>query len=683
MIAKLSKTPGRWFNGLRESEHLQMVLLALLIGIGGGFAAVGFRYLISGGNWLAWRDAEYTLDYIRSLPAWWKILAPAVGGFLCACIVYYFAREAKGHGVPEVMEAVALRGGRIRPRVVFAKLFASAISIASGGSVGREGPIVQIGSAFGSTIGQWFNLDERRLRTLVGCGAAAGIAGTFNAPVAGALFAVEVILADFRVVQFSPIVIASVAGTVVGHYFFGDIPAFQVEKYRVVNYGELGAYVVLGILAGLAALLFVRLLYFTEDFFDNIKVWPPLKAVVGGAIIGIIALWFPEIYGVGYEAIESALRGEMLWHMLLILVIVKIAAVGITIGSGGSGGIFAPSLFIGAMAGGAVGTVVNQFWPGATAPPGAYALVGMAAVVGAATHAPITAIVIIFELTSDYKLMLPLMISTTIATLLATQLQYGSIYTIKLLRRGVDIHKGHDISVLKHLSVRDQMRTDPVTVRPGAGVMDVISKFVSHAGTTLFVVDDSRRLQGLITAHQSRAVLTDPKSYEPFIIAQDIMQETGFPTVSPDDTLADAMRRLARYRGEVPVIEDGRLVGAIWPEDVIERYNAEVFKRDMAAGMAATVNDHPRVEPLPVAKDTSLVEMPVPPAFVGKTLGSLDVRNRYDATVLLVRHRTAPGADPVNAVPSADYTFNHGDVMLVMAPNDRLRQMQRGDFLPA
>jgi CIC family chloride channel protein len=678
MIQQLLRLLRQANANLRQSEHVYMMLLALVVGLGGGLAAVGFRKLIGLGNWVAWQDLEYATDYIRGLPFWWKILAPCVGGLVCGLIIYYLAREAKGHGVPEVMEAVALRSGRIRPRVVAAKMVASAVSIASGGSVGREGPIVQIGSAFGSTVGQWLGIDERRLRTLVGCGAAAGIAGTFNAPVAGALFAVELILSDFAISQFSPIVIASVAATVVGHHFWGDVPAFEVPGYSLVHYGELLAYAGLGILAGLAALTFVRLLYLAEDLFDKPRLWAPLKAALGGVIIGAIALLFPEILGVGYETIGKALRGEMVWHLLLVLIAVKIIAVSITIGSGGSGGIFAPSLFIGAMTGGAVGTVVHAAWPESTAGPGAYALVGMGAVVGATTHGPITAIVIIFELTADYKIMLPLMISCITATLLATRLQTGSIYTIKLLRRGVDVQKGQDVSVLRHLRVGEEMRRDMVTLLPGAGLMHVISKFVGHRGTTLFVVDDDRRLLGVITGNHMRSIMAEAASFQDLIIAQDLMLERGFPTVRSSDSLADVMKRLARFRGEVPVVDDGRLVGAIWPEDVIERYNAELLKRDMASGMASSVARGAWREPVPAVADTSMLEIRVPPAFIGQTLGSLDIRNRYNVTVLLIRKREAPGEEVINAVPSADYAFRPGDVMLVMGPEEKLRQLERG-----
>ncbi len=385
----------------RQTEQIYMVLVSVVVGLLAGLCAVGFRLLIRSLNRVAWHEGQYTLEYLYSLPFWWKILAPAIGGLIVGLITYHFAREAKGHGVPEVMEAVALRGGRIRPRVVIAKMFASGICISSGGSVGREGPIVQIGSALGSTIGQWLKIDEQRLRTLVGCGAAAGIAATFNAPIAGALFAVEIILGDFGVAQFSPIVISSVAGTVVGQHFLGDFPAFEVPPYSLVHPTELFAYAGLGILAGLVALAFIRALYGLEDLFDKVKAHPSLKGLIGGAVIGLMGIWIPHIFGVGYEAINEALSGSMVWKFMLILVVFKILAVSITIGSGGSGGIFAPSLFIGAMLGGAVGAVVHSIWPVSTAAPGAYALVGMGAVVAAGTHAPITAILIIFELTGE------------------------------------------------------------------------------------------------------------------------------------------------------------------------------------------------------------------------------------------------------------------------------------------
>jgi CIC family chloride channel protein len=356
---------------LRSSPHVFMILIAALIGVGGGLGAVGFRYLIRVFQLLAFGSWEYSLAVVGSVP--WQVLLfiPAAGLVVIFPLVNWFAKETKGHGVPEVMEAVALRGGAIRPRIVLVKALASAICIGTGGSIGREGPIVQIGSAFASALGQLLHISPARLRTLVGCGAAAGIAGTFNAPIAGALFSVEVILGDFGLAHFSPIVISSVVSTVVARHFLGSTPAFIVPTYQLVSAYELALYALLGLLAGLVGVGFSTLLYKTEDVFKQLS--------------------FPQVLGVGYETIDLALAGKMAGALLLTLVLLKLAATCVTLAAGGSGGIFAPSLFLGAMTGGFVGTVVHQVFPFVTAGPGAYATVGMGAVVAAATHAPLTA----------------------------------------------------------------------------------------------------------------------------------------------------------------------------------------------------------------------------------------------------------------------------------------------------
>jgi chloride channel protein, CIC family len=570
---------------------------------------------------------------------------------------------------------VALRAGRIRPRVVAAKLVASGVCIGTGGSVGREGPIVQIGSALGSSMGQWLGIDRDRLRTLVGCGAAAGIAATFNAPVAGALFAVEIILGDFGVAQFSPIVISSVAATVVSHRFLGNFPAFVVPPYRLVHASELFAYAALGLVAGVVALAFIRALYGLEDAFDGFQ-WPlPFKTVVGGLLIGVMGAWAPQIFGVGYEAINQALTGQLVLPFMLALVGLKILAVSVTIGSGGSGGIFAPSLFIGAMLGGAAGTLVGAIWPAATGGVGAYAMVGMGAVVAGATHAPITAILIIFELTGDYAIILPLMISCIIATLIATRLERASIYTLKLIRRGVDIHRGRAINVLQHVHVKEVMRDDMVTVAPETGVLDLVTAFLDQPTSTLFVTDENRRLLGVVTAEHLRSVMQNPSAFDGLVIAEDLMAHDSYPCVSPEGSLAEVIRTLEGHRGEVPVVRDECLVGIIWPEDVIERYNTETFKRDMAGSMVSAVEGH-RVERVPGTRPTVVAEVPVPRPFVGRTIGELNVRQRYAVSILMVRH-VVDGRDELQPV-GADYRFAEGDALVVLGPTKQVRLLERG-----
>jgi len=343
-------------NKAKMTEHSFILVIAVLIGLIGGYGAVLIQFIIKEFHILLWRG-DLGLDTILHTAWYWRIIIPTIGGIVVGLVIRFWSSEAKGHGVPEVMEAIALRNGIIRARVVFAKLFASAFYIASGGSVGREGPVIQIGSAVGSTIGQFLKVNPKRMRVFVACGAASGIAAAFNAPVAGALFAVEIILGDFAVAQFSPIVISSVAATVVSRHYLGDFPAFEVPSYNLVSPLEMINYVILGVLAGLVALSFIKVLYASEDFFDK-KKWPDyVKGGLGGLLIGLIGLNFPQIFGVGYDTMDAAIGGNLIWQMALALIFIKIIATSISLGSGGSGGIFAPSLFFGSHA-------WRFLWPG-------------------------------------------------------------------------------------------------------------------------------------------------------------------------------------------------------------------------------------------------------------------------------------------------------------------------------
>ncbi len=681
MIRWITLRLDRLHTDLRQTEHIYMILIALAIGLLGGLCAVGFRELIRIFQLCTWGQSGNLINQIRELPWFWKIGIPTLGGLSVGLITHYFAREAKGHGVPEVMEAVALRGGRIRPRIVFAKMVASGICIATGGSVGREGPIVQIGSSLGSTIGQWLKVNERRLRTLVGCGAAAGIAATFNAPVAGALFAVEIILGDFGVSQFSPIVISSVMATVVSQHFLGDLPAFIVPAYSLVNPFELIVYALLGLVAGLVAVAFVKSLYGFEDIFDRFSIYPPLKTVIGGIVIGLIAMYFPQALGVGYETINAALSGNMVLDLLLILVAVKIFAVSITIGSGGSGGIFAPSLFIGAMVGGVIGIITNLLWPGLVAGPGAYALVGMGAVVGATTHAPITAILIIFELTNDYRIILPLMISCIIATILATRIQNGSIYTIKLLRRGINIHKGHSINVMKDLKVTSIMKKDFVTIAISAPLQSVVKQFIEYPGNSLFVIDENQYLCGIITLDDIRPVMSDLHSLNSLLIAKDMMMEHGFPYFHPDDSLTRVMKHLGSHTYDVPVLSNGKIVGSIWPENVIARYNTEIFKRDVVSGLVDSLGNSSPKTLIPGMNNIRIAEIPVSPKFIGKTLSGIGLRDKFGISIILIKHKIENKEELVDTIPTANTILEQGDIVVVMGVESDIIKFERGFYI--
>ena len=425
-----------WLRSSFLSEQNYLIVLAVLVGILTGLGSVGFILLL---RTLAGFAQQQLLGALAVFGPAKLVLLPAIGGLLVGPLVTKFAREAKGHGVPEVMTALAKRGGRIRARVVSVKVVASSLTIGFGGAAGREGPMVQIGSAIGSAVGQWTKLTPANIRTLVACGAAGGIAATFNAPIAAAMFSMEVLIGGIGIqADFLLVLLTSLSSCLVARHYLGDFPAFMAPNYELVSPVEVPFYFLMGVLLGTAAIGYIRLLYRAEELFANWKFPDALKPAVGGLIVGLVLRFFPQVYGGGFPAIESALWVRFPWELLVGLFFAELVANCATLGSGGSGGVFAPSLYMGAMLGGAFGTVVHFALPGLTAGSGAYAMVGMAAFFAAAAKAPITSILILFEMTNDYRIMLPLMAATVGSVYVSQRLMSHSIYTLKLHKRGLD-----------------------------------------------------------------------------------------------------------------------------------------------------------------------------------------------------------------------------------------------------
>lgn len=665
---------------LRLTEHTFMVVVAVVIGLMGGFGAIFFRFAIRFFEGIFFGSWHYSLNYTLQLPWYVKLIAPAAGGLIVGPIVFYFAREARGHGVPEVMESIVLRGGAIRPRVMIAKVLASAVSIGSGGSVGREGPIVQIGSAIGSSLGQVLKVTGSRLRTFVACGTAAGIAATFNAPIAGALFAMEIILSDFGISQFSPIVVSSVAATVVSRHFLGDFSAFKIPHYELISVFEMIPYLLLGILSAFVALGFITVLYKTEDLFEGFPIPELLKPVCGGLLIGGIGITFPHIFGVGYDTISLALTGKLAGYFMLFLVLLKVIATSITIGSGGSGGIFAPSLFLGACLGGFVGTIVHALAPTLTASPGAYALVGMGAVASGAMHAPITSILIIFELTNDYRIILPLMITCIISVLITTRLKRDSIYTLKLSRRGINLFQGQEVNVLRSLPVSRVMKTDFEQIRAATPLRKLMDLTVSSPHSNFFVVNDQNRLVGMISIHDIRRIIYESDALESILIAYDLMKPILHLT--PTDTLDIVMKAFGEMNlDELPVVkgENGtQLLGTVAKDDVIDAYNKEVLKRDMVTSVSGYIDSIGKFKRIELMDEQVLCEIEVPGAFVGKTLQELNLRSRFGTEVVLIKqYFNAEKKEKQHVMmPQPDYHFKFGDSILIMCSQDSLNKIE-------
>lgn len=531
---------------------VRLALPALVVGAGAGLAAVVFRWLIEHATLVFSGHADYSATtghpanpWVPWLGAGFVVLAPAVGGLLYGPLIQRFAREARGHGVPEVMFAVARRGGRIRGTVALVKALASAICIGSGGSVGREGPIIQIGSALGSTIGRWMRMPEVRLKTLVACGAAGGISATFNAPVAGVFFALELLLRDFTPTSFGAVVIASVTAALIGRAAFGDTAFLHLPSIGAITPPEYLLFALLGLLAGAIGIGFTRVLYLIEDLCDlgwkatRGPEW--LRPVVGGLLLGLVLLALPQAYGVGYPVLEGGVAGKYAIGFLLVLIVGKVLATSLTLGIGGSGGVFAPSLFVGAMTGAAFGEVVAAVDPSMRGQVGAFAVVGMGAVFAGSTRAPITAGIMLFELTGDYALILPVFVAIVIATAISKVLSRDTIYTLKLSRRGVDLTDS--AAAVRGTATAGEAARPLRTVLPTAATAaEALATLEAAGGGALVVVDAEGRFAGTVSARSiGDAVLGDERLAER-TVADVVAEVTPVDAGTPlSDVLTDVV----------------------------------------------------------------------------------------------------------------------------------------------
>lgn len=534
---KFNKSVSLILNYLRTSETIFLLLFANIIGVGAGFGAILFRWMISFFQNIFFNRGQQILSFLGT---YYVIIIPAIGGIIVGLLVYFFARETKGHGVPEVMLAVATGGSKIRPRVAAMKALVSSICIGSGGSVGREGPIVQISSALGSSLGQLFRLSEDKKKILVACGAAGGIAATFNAPLAGIFFALEVILREYGTRYFSSVVLSAVTATVISRTFLGSSPAFVTPPYELLSSWDMLFYFALGFLAAFTGWIFIKALYKCEDLFDALRIPSFAKPAIGGLILGIIGFYFPQIFGVGYGSIELTLKGQLAPLIVLGLVGLKIIATSLTLGSGGSGGVFAPSLFIGAMLGSSFGSLIHFIFPAIPISPGAFALVGMAAVFAGAAQAPISAMLILFEMTGDYKIILPLMIACVISTLVIKRISRDSIYTLKLRRRGIDIFKLKEDDLMEKIKVSKAMYKKVITVNESTMVKNagLMIKSTSHRGFP--VVDDNGLLKGIVTHQDINNALNSGRGNIP---VAEIMTQ-NLVLCYPEESLKDALEKL-------------------------------------------------------------------------------------------------------------------------------------------
>ena len=567
-----------WFHRLELSENAILMGFAVAVGGASALGVVAFYRLIdlAYGVFFRWPAQHLSRDVFLA----YRPVITAAGMLAAWWVMRRLGKGHQGMNVPDVQLAVARRNGHLPARPALARTAASAITMGAGGSAGSEGPVAVLGSTLGSFLGRSFRFDAQRVNVLVAAGAAGGISAAFNAPLAGAFFALEEVLGNFAVRAFPAVVVSSVVAAVVSRGVFGNHPAFPIPtEYGYSHAAEmLIFYPLLGVLAGLASALFVRMYFGTEDAVRRLRVPAWLLPVIGGAAVGVLVYMSQgALVGYGHLAFRLEVFGGMPFHVLALLALGKMLATSITLNMGGSGGVFTPSLYIGAATGGAFGVALAALFPGMALTPEAYALVGMGAVVAAATDAPLTGILIVFEMTNDYAIVLPLMLATVIATIVAKRIERDSLYSGWLRRRGEVLEHGASRDVLAGLSVADVFDRNPQIIEHSATVAELLAVLGRGEQTEFPVVDGAEHFVGIITVADLGQIALERGDLTDVLIAADIAVPAE--TLAPRDSLLAAVRRMGvRGAGSLPVVDPttGRLLGILARSHVLGVYEGTV-----------------------------------------------------------------------------------------------------------
>ncbi len=669
----------RWWRRKRGSDTRPfLLLLAGLVGGLGGLGAVLFKELSSYVQDIIIGSQPSFLEACLRLPWYMRLIIPAAGGLLAAGVLYLLPKEGKGHGISEIMEAVSIRGGVLSFRAAIVRSLSSLMSIATGASIGREGPIVQIAAMLGSKTGQFFRVQKENISILVGCGVAAGLAAAYNVPIAASFFVMEIIIGNFAVEIFAPLVVSSIVATLVYRRIFGNAPVYGTPHFSMVSEWELIAYVVLGLLSGIAAAGFREALRISEREFGRRNVPLYVKSTIGGLLIGVIGLGWPHVWGNGYNSVNTILQNQMGFNLMLVLFFLKIQATSISVGSGASGGVFTPTQFIGASLGGFLGFAAHEAFPNHVAFSSAYALVGMGCLMAGTTYAPIMSILMVFEMTLDYEIILPLMLSCIISSIVARQFHRDSIYTEKLRKKGIRFDLTSEESAMRGIRVEDILRRDVPFIPGKKHLNDVLAHFLKSRTNLLYVVNEQGRLMGSIDLHDLKEFFNEKDLYS-FVIAQDVA--TPINVAFPEQSLIDVMDTLyLTDADQIPVVDnskDQKFLGVITRRDIIGAYNREVLKKKILTTKFITrKKEKEGIDYVEMPAGYRLGKIGVPEELENKTLGEVNFRTRYHFQVLALVRLSEDGKSQ-RFIADPQLKLNHGDEMIVIGKEEDFERFRR------
>ena len=675
--------PSRFGRLFWRDPNTQFLILAAAAGLLGGLGAIAFRTLT---HWLTWalhgsedilRGVEMTRPYLR-------VLLPAAGGLVGGLIAQYFFMEKGPSGISHMIEVVSLGRRTVRFRASLARGASSHAVIASGGSEGREGPIIQIGAACASALARRWKVSPERVRILTACGMAAGVAGAYNTPIAATLFVLEVVVGSFAMALFGPAVVSAVVSTLLVRSVLGDEPVYNVAPFSVASVYEYLPFVAIGLAAGPVSALFVHTLSAAKRLYRSLG-WPTwLTMTLGGAIVGTIALGMPEVSGNGFEATNRILHGNPAAVFLALLFVGKMAATSATIGSGGVGGVFTPSLLIGATVGGLVAQAAHAIAPHLDAPVGGYALLGMGGMLAGVTRAPLLAVIMIFELTQNTAVLLPMMVVSVLAVATAHVLQKDSMYVESLRSAGIVWEKTPEATSLASLKVSDIMRRDVTLIPRTTPLPEIVAAFLRSRSLFLYVGDEQGRLEGVLDIHNIKESFTE-RELSGVVVAADLVTEIPFAT--PDEPLTSVNEKLwFRDAGQLPVVdgpETRRFLGIVTQRDLLGAFDSEVLKRSRLLARVRTVGEEQgEVEYLELPEKHRLEEVAVPVEIEGLSLAEAALRSRYGVSILAVKRLTPDGLEK-RFVPAPNDRFAHGDVLVVLGSEDAIARLREGVPMPA
>lgn len=662
---RLRTGTARGFVAFLRDEQTHFFVLSALVGLCAAGVALGVRWFSELITTVSYGSSGDMLEAVRAAPFWLRLFVPAAGGVLAGLIVERASRLSGGGGLSGIMEAVTLRRGFVSVRHTVLTALASVCAMATGGSVGREGPIVQLSSAFGSRLGRFFRLTEKRVRVLVAAGAGAGMAAAYNTPIAGTMFVLEVVAGSFATDLIGPTVVAAVTATIVARVLVWQGPIYEVPEFVLRTPQELLLYALLGLVTGVAAALFMGSLRFGERRFATLNVPRWGRTGIGGLLVGVLAIGLPEITGNGYETLVDILNERVGLTLLALLLFAKIVSTSSSVTSGSPGGVFTPTLFIGAAVGGSFGGLAHQIFPETTASIASYALVGMGALLAATSHAPMTATVLIAELTGDYVVVLPLLLSCGIAATVTHRMD--SVYTRELRRRGIAWEGTLEQKIVHSMKARDLMRTDVELLEPQTSFEEVVRLFTTSRTPTLYVGDGQGNLTGVIELHAVKSILA-VQELSNLLIAQDLAEPARW--VPADASLAAVNEKLWFIdTGEVAVVDEGpehRFLGVVTRRDLLGFLDREILRRNLLLGEVHWRDGLEKgVDYLELPEGYRLQALRVPRPLVGMTLAAAEIRARHGLNVIAVQ-KTDTFGNQNRYAPDPDYVLQTGDDLIVV-----------------